>query len=462
MSLSALPDHPQADVDFIVASEVMQKFMAMVERVARHMGTVLIFGETGTGKERIAHAIHEHSLRSEQPFVDINCAALPEHLVESELFGYEKGAFSGADTAKAGLFELAHKGTIFLDEIGELELRVQVKLLRILDKAPYYRLGGHRKITTDVRVVAATNRDLREEVRAGRFRKDLYHRLSQFELSVPPLRDRPEDIVAIARHLIARDAAGVLFSAEALRVLETYAWPGNVRELQNVVNKVVFAAEGDVIGGQEIAHELSVGDPDADELTSFSTVGSRQETPKAQAIQKALKETGGHRGQAAVQLGISRRTLSRKLRDYGLSAARSAVPLAASTVNDEARQRFRAEIRVRVSLMTADGDELACTTNNLGTSGMGLEGLGVLLAYRSRLRVRFQFPESDKPVETMATLAWADKHGCAGVVFTDTPAAVSQEISEWLHRKMLEENWGDAAISATSLDKYPTPGTIPN
>ena len=169
----------------------MQKFMVMVHRVARHMGTVLIVGETGTGKERIAHAIHEHSLRSEQPFVDINCAALPEHLVESELFGYEKGAFSGADTAKVGLFELAHKGIIFLDEIGELELRVQVKLLRVLDRAPYYRLGGHRKITADVRVVAATNRDLREEVRAGRFRKDLYHRLSQFELAVPPAAGAP-------------------------------------------------------------------------------------------------------------------------------------------------------------------------------------------------------------------------------------------------------------------------------
>ena len=253
-----------------------------------------------------------------------------------------------------------------------------------------------------------------------------------------------------------------MFSPEALRVLEGYAWPGNVRELQNVVNKVIFSAESDVIGGQDVAHELSIGEPDADLLAGNSTMGSRQDTPKVQAIQKALQETGGHRGQAAVQLGISRRTLSRKLRDYGLSAARSAVPLAASTLNDEARQRFRAEIRVRASLITADGDELACTTNNLGTSGMGLEGLGILLAYRSRLRIRFQFPESDKPVETMATLAWADKHGCAGVVFTDTPAAVSREIREWLHRKMLEENWDDPTIPAGSLEDYPTPGTIPN
>lgn len=184
-------NNPVHGKPFIVASEVMRKFMGMAERVARHVGTVLIVGETGTGKELIAHAIHEQSLRCEQPFVEINCAALPENLVESELFGYEKGAFSGADTGKPGLFELAHLGTIFLDEIGELDLKVQVKLLRILDRAPYYRLGGHRKITSDVRVVAATNRNLKEEVSAGRFRKDLYHRLSQFELSVPPLRERP-------------------------------------------------------------------------------------------------------------------------------------------------------------------------------------------------------------------------------------------------------------------------------
>ena len=152
--------------------------------------------------------------------MDINCAALPEHLVESELFGYEKGAFSGADAAKPGLFELANQGTIFLDEIGELDLRVQVKLLRVLDKAPYYRLGGHRKIMADARVVAATNRNLKEEVRAGRFRKDLYHRLSQFELVVPPLRDRPEDTVAIAQHLIAKKRYVFLFgSASDSRVL---------------------------------------------------------------------------------------------------------------------------------------------------------------------------------------------------------------------------------------------------
>jgi transcriptional regulator with GAF, ATPase, and Fis domain len=163
---------------------------------------VLITGETGSGKELAACAIHEYSYRHSKPWIDINCAALPEHLVESELFGYEKGAFSGADSSKPGLFELADKGTLFLDEIGELPSHIQVKLLRVLDSAPYYRLGGHRKITVDVRIVAATNQDLEVAVQEGRFRKDLFHRLSQFQLRVPPLRERPEDIVVLAEHFL--------------------------------------------------------------------------------------------------------------------------------------------------------------------------------------------------------------------------------------------------------------------
>ena len=439
----------------------MRKFMGIVERVARHSGTVLIAGETGTGKERIAHSIHEYSLRSAQPFVDINCAALPEHLVESELFGYEKGAFSGANNAKPGLFELADKGTIFLDEIGELDLRVQVKLLRVLDKAPYYRLGGHRKIMADARVVAATNRDLKEEVRAGRFRKDLYHRLSQFELSVPPLRDRPEDILALAQHLLSRDAPEASFTTGALRVLEAYSWPGNVRELQNVVNKVVFTSTGHVIEAEEVRDQLNNDDdPHVDEPAERIAVGGILESPKAQAIQKALQETGGHRGQAAVQLGISRRTLSRKLRDYGLSSARAAAPLAAPSVHDEARQHFRAEISVSAVLITAEGKELSCFTNNLGSSGMGLEGLTMMLAYRSRLRLRFQFPDTAMLIETTATLAWADRHGCAGVVFTDTQDPAVQEISKWLHQRMLEESWTHSPAPASSSESQAIPSPI--
>src|SRR5712691_1156487 len=194
------------DTQFILASPVMHKFMALVDRVAGHAETVLITRETGTGQELIARTIHESSHRRSRPWVDINCAALPENLVESELFGYEKGAFSGADASKPGMFEMADKGTLFLDEIGELQLQTQVKLLRVLDGYPFYRLGGHRKIKVDVRIVAATNQDLEAAVAAGRFRKDLFHRLGQFQLRVPPLRERPEDIVALAEHFLRLNA----------------------------------------------------------------------------------------------------------------------------------------------------------------------------------------------------------------------------------------------------------------
>jgi transcriptional regulator with PAS, ATPase and Fis domain len=446
MATLSTSDNPAHGTEFIVASAVMHKFMGMVERVARHVGTVLIVGETGTGKERIAHAIHEYSLRSSKPFVDINCAALPENLVESELFGYEKGAFSGADTGKPGLFELAHLGTIFLDEIGELDLKVQVKLLRVLDRAPYYRLGGHRKITTDVRVVAATNRNLKEEVRAGRFRKDLYHRLSQFELCVPPLRERSQDIVALAEHLLAREGNNLKFSAEALRVLQSYSWPGNVRELQNVVGKIMVSASGPEIEAGEVRQELTnahtTNDGGQVERPQFDTrLDSLEEQMEAQAIEKALEKTGGHRGQAAAQLGVSRRTLSRKLREYGFSSPRHTAPVALGSLNDEERQYFRAEIKISASLVTADGQELTCTTTNLGASGMGLEGVTMALGYQSGLRVRFRFPDSDTTMEVLARLAWADKQGRVGITFTDASPTVRQEISRWLYQKMAEEGW---------------------
>src|SRR6201981_1076692 len=187
----------------VVCSDAMHRLMSMVERVARQDAAVLIVGETGVGKEMIAQAIHHHSLRCGKSFIDVNCAAFPEHLVESELFGYEKGAFSGADATKPGLFELADQGTLFLDEVGELDAKVQAKLLRVLDGVPYYRLGGSRKVSVDVRVIAATNRDLEEEVKSGRFRRDLFHRLTQFQLRVPPLRERSADVPAIAEHLLS-------------------------------------------------------------------------------------------------------------------------------------------------------------------------------------------------------------------------------------------------------------------
>src|SRR4051812_16057545 len=191
-------------MEAVIASQPMRSLMATVERAARSHASVLITGESGSGKELIARALHHYSQRSHKPWVDLSCAALPEHLLESELFGYEKGAFSGADVAKPGLFEMAHQGTIFLDEIGELDPKMQVKLLRVLDGVPYYRLGGVRKVSVDVRIVAATNRDLETAVGAGEFRQDLYHRLNQISLCVPPLRERAEDIAPLARYFLSQ------------------------------------------------------------------------------------------------------------------------------------------------------------------------------------------------------------------------------------------------------------------
>jgi DNA-binding NtrC family response regulator len=451
MSTFATSNSPLPSTPFIVASEVMRKFMTMVERVGRHVGAVLIMGETGTGKERICHTLHEHSLRSGKPFVEINCAALPENLVESELFGYEKGAFSGADAAKPGLFELAHLGTIFLDEIGELDPRVQAKLLRVLDRAPYYRLGGHRMIAADVRVFAATNRNLKEDVCAGRFRKDLYHRLSQFELRVPPLRERPEDIVALAEHFLAQVSGDHKFSTDALRALQSYSWPGNVRELQNLVNGICLSASGPQIQAWEVRREIRNAAPDDLAQASGIEPVKPLKSLEAPAIQRALEKTRGHRGLAAAELGISRRTLSRKLRDYGLSSARRAAPLALGALSDEERQHFRAEIKVSVLLVTADGQELTCTAANLSGLGMGLEGLTTVPGYEGGLRVRFRFPDSDAPVETVARLAWADKHGRAGITFADVSPAARREITHWLYQKMVEEGWTVPPVPQESL-----------
>src|SRR5215475_10780496 len=441
MTTLATPNNPVNGTHSIVASEVMRRFMTMVERVARHVGTVLIIGETGTGKELLAHAVHQHSLRCGKPLVEINCAALPENLVESELFGYEKGAFSGADAPKPGLFELAHMGTIFLDEIGELDLKIQVKLLRILDRAPYYRLGGHRKITSDVRVVAATNRNLKEEVKAGRFRKDLYHRLSQFEVCVPPLRERTQDIPALAEHFLRQQDSNLKLSQEALHLLESYPWPGNVRELQNLVNKVAVLASGPEIGHSEVQHELknAPGD-DNDKMTGSDPV--IQTGTAAHAIKKALESTGGHRGLAAEQLGISRRTLSRKLREYGLSSARGMAPPAQGTLSIEQQRYFRAPVRIPVSLQTSDGSEMNCTAVNLGGGGLGLEGVTAVLGHQAELRVRFRLPDSEATITAQARLAWTSSGGRVGITFTDADSAAHQAVRRWLRQKMADEGWG--------------------
>jgi DNA-binding NtrC family response regulator len=296
----------------VIGSESTRQLLRVVERVAQTSAAALISGESGTGKELLARAIHHYSLRCNNPWVDINCAALPEHLVESELFGYEKGAFTGADSPKPGLFELADKGTLFLDEIGELEAKTQVKLLRVLDGTPYYRVGGLRKISVEVRIVASTNRNLKEMVHAGKFRSDLYHRLSQIHLEVSPLRERPEDIVPLAEFFLQRQDARLRFSPDALDALKRYSWPGNVRELRNVVIKAAILAENFEIRASDLPAEIRHPSALAGQEPLYSL-----DAMERRMILQVLERTGGHYEAAAELLGISRRTLSRKLKRYG-------------------------------------------------------------------------------------------------------------------------------------------------
>ena len=303
----------------IIASNSMRQLMAMAERVARSNATVLILGESGCGKEVLARAIHHFSGRSQKPWVDLNCGALPEHLIESELFGYDRGAFSGATTNKPGLFELAHQGTIFLDEIAELEMKMQVKLLRVLDGVGYYRLGGVKKVNVDVRIAAATNQELETAVADGRFRSDLYHRLTQITLRVPPLRKRVEDIAPLAYHFLAQHDPSLRFSPEAIGILERYSWPGNIRELRNVVIRSAVMVLGDEIRAEDLPFLPGLQSQDESRSVSGSL-----ENMERKMIFDALDSTNGHQQKAALKLGISRRTLSRKLKIYdsGLSEAR--------------------------------------------------------------------------------------------------------------------------------------------
>jgi DNA-binding NtrC family response regulator len=295
----------------IFGSEVMRRLLAQVEKVAAIDATVLITGASGSGKEVIARAIHHYSPRASKAWIDVNCAALPENLLESELFGYEKGAFSGADSSKPGLFEMADRGTLFLDEIGDLDPRMQVKLLRVLDGSSYYRVGGVRKVTVDVRLVAATNQDLKVAVRDGRFRSDLYHRLSQIRLFVPPLRERTDDVMPLAEHLLAEQNPRLSFSPEAAERLRHYSWPGNVRELKNVIIRAAVFASGSKITVEDLPEEF-LQDAFADDLHDLAVLPDLERT----AILKALQESSGHQERAAAVLGISRRTLQRRMKSY--------------------------------------------------------------------------------------------------------------------------------------------------
>jgi two-component system response regulator AtoC len=310
----------------IAASDGMIDLLEMLERTASYKSTVLVTGESGTGKEVIARAIHQQSPRRERPFVAVNCGAIPENLLESELFGHAKGAFTGANRAHRGLFSEADQGTLFLDEIAELPTSLQVKLLRAIQEEEVRPVGETKSQQVDVRVIAATARDLTLEIAEQRFREDLFYRLNVVRLEVPPLRDRRDDIPLLVDHFLARfrDSLGKnvrRMSDEALELLVGYAWPGNVRELENLIERAVILTDGDVIEASSLPTVVAtVPKPlvaDAISSQDFALKRARQEF-EAQFIRKALESTGGNRTHAAKLLEISHRALLYKIKDYGI------------------------------------------------------------------------------------------------------------------------------------------------
>ncbi len=414
----------------IVRSEPLKKVIRLVEQVALHPTAVLIVGETGTGKEIIARALHSFSSRSSHPWIDVNCAAIPEHLVESELFGYEKGAFSGAESLKPGLFELADKGTLFLDEVGDLDLKVQVKLLRVLDGVPYYRLGGSRKVNIDVRVVAATNQDLEEAVRAGRFRGDLYHRLAQFKLAVPALRDRPEDIIGIAEHVLRQHSPGSRFSQDAIDTLLSYSWPGNVRELKNFIFRAVL----------EAAHpkaEFTSADLQFPEILpqkegSLALNGDLDHVER-QMIFQTLERCGGNQSKAAEMLGISRRTLLRKLKIYRESALEG--PVGPGRL--EQQRYYRAQLNVPATMKHAD-ERFPATLLNISLGGAAV-ATEKPLRFGVSLSLAFNIPETEIKAELTGRVAWSNKEGQHGIQFSELPPAMRANLQRWLISEMKKE-----------------------
>lgn len=424
----------------VIHSQAMQRLMAMVERVAAHEAAVLIAGETGSGKELVARAMHECSPRRAKPFVDVNCAALPEHLVESELFGYEKGAFSGADTTKPGLFEIANSGTIFLDEIGELDPKIQAKLLRVLDGAAYYRLGGSRKVDIDVRVIAATNRDLEQEVTTGKFRSDLYHRLAQFHLQVPPLRDRVEDIRALAEYFLQKHCPGAKFTPDAIEALEHHSWPGNVRELKNVIFKVAVNAQKGKLEFRAIDLPAVIcGVPD--NSGSTKAFNGNLEDMERRMIFSALEQCGNNQRKAALQLGISTRTLRRKLDKYR-SANLDADGSQSSKLSAQQQRYFRVTVNTPVVVKDLDegGAAMDAVIANLSSGGVAVKS-SVTLKHGSTFELNFLLPGTSTPIECKAKLAWTSPGGLAGLSFFEIHPALQKELQSWLMARVSEEGW---------------------
>ena len=304
---------PEIPRGIVAESDAMRRVFQQAARVASSEATVLLLGESGTGKEVVAEFIHQRSTRAERPLVRVNCGGLPANLIESELFGHEKGAFTGADAPHRGRFEEAHEGAIFLDEIGELPLAVQPTLLHVLENGAMRRVGGGRELTVDVRVIAATNRSLEDDVREGRFREDLFYRLNVFALEVPPLRERRDDILPLAAHFLKDEKRRLAPATE--RVLMAYDWPGNVRELRNAMERAGIMADGNLVLPKDLPPQLQDAAPAGTSGTVL--VGDMREIQR-RAILEAIEKTGGNKTRAADLLGISRRNLTYKLREYGL------------------------------------------------------------------------------------------------------------------------------------------------
>jgi len=333
-SLREALGHRYEFANIIAKSAKMQEVLATVERVAPTNSTVLLGGESGVGKDLIARAIHQHSRRAGGPFIKINCTAIPENLLESELFGYEKGAFTGAAAAKPGKFELADQGTIFLDEIGDMAGSLQAKLLRVLQEREFERLGGTKTIKVDVRVVAATNQDLRAALEQGTFREDLYYRLNVVPISIPPLREHKEDIPYLVDHFITRFAENSAkrmtgISPQAMKLLADFHWPGNVRELENILERAAVMASGEKIEVEDIHLDIA-GRPESGAGLAASAVsangsvlpllplGSTLEQFEDEIIKEALRRSGGNKSQAARLLGLSRNALRYRLSKIGV------------------------------------------------------------------------------------------------------------------------------------------------
>jgi DNA-binding NtrC family response regulator len=311
--------------NIVVNSEKMAQIMTLVRKVATSNAIVLVTGESGTGKELIANTIHHFSQRHAGPFIDISCAAIQETLLESELFGHEQGAFTSAQKRKLGLFELANQGTLFLDEIGEMSLILQSKLLRVLETQSFYRVGGTKKVEVNVRIVAATNRELEKDVAEGKFRGDLLYRINNFTIKLPPLRERPEDIGAIAENFLARVSGNkrLRFTEEAMDILIDHSWPGNVRELRNVIERAVILSSGDFITADDLPFEIRKNSVGLYLASNSQATGSTSlDDMKKGQIMAVLEQTGWHQGKACEILGISPSTLYRQLKSYGLTRAR--------------------------------------------------------------------------------------------------------------------------------------------